>query len=97
MKQGGGLLTLLEKNICPRDIITADAIHNALTVDVALGGSTNSVLHLMAIAHEAGIDFPLTLVNEISSENSHSVQDTPGRTAPYRRPGPCRRHSCGNA
>jgi dihydroxy-acid dehydratase len=65
---GRQILTVLEKNICPRDIITGDAIHNALTVDVALGGSSNSVLHLMAIAHEAGIDFPLPLVNEISSK-----------------------------
>lgn len=50
----------------PRDIITKDAIYNALIVDVALGGSTNSVLHLMAIANEAGIEFPLSMVNEIS-------------------------------
>ncbi len=64
---GRRILALLEKNICPKDIFTVDAIHNALTVDVALGGSTNSVLHLMAIAHEAGIGFPLTKVNEIST------------------------------
>ena len=63
---GKRIMSLLENNVCPRDIITPDAINNALTVDMALGGSTNSVLHLMAIAHEAGIDFPLTLVNEIS-------------------------------
>ncbi len=65
---GRRILGILEKNICPKDIVTADAIHNAITVDVALGGSTNSVLHLMAIAHEAGIDFPLQLINEISSQ-----------------------------
>jgi dihydroxy-acid dehydratase len=63
---GARIIELLENNTCPRDIITEDAIHNALTVDVALGGSSNSVLHLMAIAHEAGFDFPLTLVNDIS-------------------------------
>jgi len=65
---GRRILTLLKNNICPRDIYTIDAIHNALTVDVALGGSTNSVLHLMAVAHEAGIDFQLPLVNEISKK-----------------------------
>jgi len=56
----------LAREAGPRDIISKDSIHNAFAVDMALGGSTNSVLHLMAIAHEAGIDFPLTMVNEIS-------------------------------
>ncbi|MDI6814676.1 MAG: dihydroxy-acid dehydratase, partial [Dehalococcoidales bacterium] len=49
-----------------RDIIDKDSIRNAFTVDMALGGSTNSILHLMAVAYEAGIDFPLSMVNEIS-------------------------------
>ena len=65
-KAGQQVMELLAKNICPRDIVTKEAIYNAFTVDMALGGSTNSVLHLMAIAHEAGIDFPLSAVNEIS-------------------------------
>ncbi|MFC1985098.1 dihydroxy-acid dehydratase [Chloroflexota bacterium] len=59
-------LKLLISNTRPRDIINRDSIHNAFTVDMALGGSTNSVLHLMAVAHEAGVDFPLTIINEIS-------------------------------
>jgi dihydroxy-acid dehydratase len=63
---GKKIMELLEKDIKPRDIFTKDAIYNALTVDVALGGSTNSVLHLMAVANEAGITFPLSLVNQIS-------------------------------
>lgn len=63
---GERVVQLLKENVCPKDIITRDSIYNALTVDVALGGSTNSVLHLMAIANEAEIDFPLSLVNEIS-------------------------------
>jgi len=63
---GQRVMELLANDIRPRDIITKDAIHNAFTVDMALGGSTNSVLHLMAIAHEAGIDFPLAMVNQIS-------------------------------
>ncbi len=63
---GQQIMRLLADNLCPRDIITEDAIYNALTVDMALGGSTNSVLHLMAVAHEAGIKIPLTVVNQIS-------------------------------
>jgi len=63
---GQQVMELLARDIRPRDIITRDSIHNAFTVDMALGGSTNSVLHLIAIAHEAGVDFPLALLNEIS-------------------------------
>ena len=63
---GEKIMALLARDIRPRDIITKNSIHNAFTVDMALGGSTNSVLHLMAIANEAGIEFPLLLVTEIS-------------------------------
>lgn len=63
---GEQVMELLAGNIRPRDIITRDSIHNAFTVDMALGGSTNSVLHFAAIAHESGIDFPLSMVHEIS-------------------------------
>ncbi len=63
---GRRVMQLLADNICPLDLITSDSIYNALIVDMALGASTNSVLHLMAIAHEAEISFPLTMVNEIS-------------------------------
>jgi dihydroxy-acid dehydratase len=63
---GRQVMQLLASDTRPRDLFTSDAFYNALTVDMALGASTNSVLHLMAIAHEAGIRFPLTLVNEIS-------------------------------
>jgi dihydroxy-acid dehydratase len=65
-KAGERIVALLKEDIKPKDIITKESIYNALTVDMALGGSTNSVLHLMAIANEAEIDFPLSLVNEIS-------------------------------
>ena len=54
---------VLEKNIRPRDIMTEDAILNALTVDMALGCSTNSMLHLPAIAHEIGMDFEIDFAN----------------------------------
>ncbi|MFC1985605.1 dihydroxy-acid dehydratase [Chloroflexota bacterium] len=63
---GQQVLKLLASNIRPRDIINKDSIHNAFTVDMALGGSTNSVLHIMAVAHEAGVEFPLPEVNKIS-------------------------------
>jgi dihydroxy-acid dehydratase len=70
-RAGEQVMELVAKNIRPRDIVTRAAIHNALSVDMALGGSTNSILHLMAIAHEAGVDFPLSLVNEISERTPH--------------------------
>ncbi len=63
---GMAVMELYKKNICPRDIITKDSIMNALTVDMALGCSTNSMLHIPAIAHEIGFDFDLTMANEIS-------------------------------
>ena len=65
-KAGEQILALLEADIRPRDIINNDSLYNALAVDMALGGSTNSVLHLTAIASEAGIDFSLPMVNEVS-------------------------------
>ncbi len=63
---GQQVMELLASNIRPQDIVNKDSIHNAFSVDMALGGSTNSVLHLMAVAREAGVDFPLPMVNEIS-------------------------------
>lgn len=65
---GMKIMELLEKNICPRDIMTEEAFRNALTVDMALGCSTNSMLHLPAIAHEAGVDLNLDIANEISAK-----------------------------
>lgn len=65
---GMKVMELLEKNIRPRDIMTKEAFENALTVDMALGCSTNSMLHLPAIAHEAGIDLNIDMANEISAK-----------------------------
>ena len=67
-KAGTKIMGLLVDNICPRDIINADSLENAFSVDMALGGSTNSVLHLIAIAHEAGVEFPLDRINYISEK-----------------------------
>ena len=63
---GMAVMEMYRKNICPRDIMTKEAVLNALTVDMALGCSTNSMLHLPAIAHEAGIEFNLRMINDIS-------------------------------
>ena len=63
---GMQIMKLLEQNIRPRDIMTEDAFMNALTVDMALGCSTNSMLHLPAIAHEAGVEIDVDIANEVS-------------------------------
>ncbi len=65
---GMQVMELLRKNICPRDIMTEKAFLNALTVDMALGCSTNSMLHLPAIAHEAGVDLNMEVANEMSAK-----------------------------
>ena len=65
---GMKVMELLEKNIRPRDIMTKEAIMNALTVDMALGCSTNSMLHLPAIAHEIGFDFEIGFANGVSDK-----------------------------
>tara|TARA_B100000315_G_scaffold106661_1_gene97845 strand:+ start:4384 stop:6084 length:1701 start_codon:yes stop_codon:yes gene_type:complete len=74
---GEQIMKLLASDIRPRDIVNQDSCHNAFTVDMALGGSTNSVLHLMAIAHEAGVDFPLERINEISELTAQLCQLRP--------------------
>ena len=66
-RAGMKIMELLEKDIKPRDIMTEEAFRNALTMDMALGCSTNSMLHLPAIAHECGIELNLDIANEISS------------------------------
>ena len=65
---GMAVMEMLKKDIRPRDIMTKEAILNALTVDMALGCSTNSMLHLPAIAHEIGFDFDIAFANEISEK-----------------------------
>lgn len=65
-RAGMQIMDLVRKNIRARDIMTKDAIYNALTADMALGCSTNSMLHLPAIANECGVEFSLDLANEIS-------------------------------
>jgi dihydroxy-acid dehydratase len=74
---GQRIVGVLAEDIRPRDIITGDSIYNAFVVDMAMGGSSNSVLHLTAIAHEAEIDFPLSLINDISDSVPHICKLSP--------------------
>ena len=74
---GMRVLELLKNDLRPRDIMTAQAFHNALTVDMALGCSTNTVLHLPAIAAEAGVEFDLHTVNKISSRTPNMCRLAP--------------------
>lgn len=78
---GMAVMELLKKNIRPRDIMTKEALMNALTVDMALGCSTNSMLHLPAIAHECGVELNLDIANEISAVTPNLCHLAPaGRT-----------------
>lgn len=81
-KQAGmQVMEMYKKNIRPRDIMTREAFENALTVDMALGCSTNSMLHLPAIAHECGIDINLDIANDISARTPNICHLAPaGRT-----------------
>ena len=74
---GRQVMSVLSQNLLPKDIITKESVYNAFAVDMALGGSTNSVLHLMAIAYEAGVDFRLSSVNEISQRIPHISKISP--------------------
>ncbi|MBO2943364.1 dihydroxy-acid dehydratase [Paenibacillus sp. F411] len=65
------LMNLIEMDLKPRDIVTREAIDNAFALDMAMGGSTNTVLHTLALAHEAGIDYPLERINEVANRVPH--------------------------
>ena len=71
------ILMLIEKNITPRQIVTVDAIDDAFALDMAMGGSTNTVLHTLAIAHEAGIEYPLQRINEVAARVPHLCKVSP--------------------
>lgn len=79
-RAGEILLDLVKNEVKPRDILTREAFENAMTVDVAIGGSSNTVLHLTAIAHEAGIEIPLPLFDEISRRTPYITKLSPGGT-----------------
>lgn len=78
---GMAVMDMVKKNIRPRDIMTEEALMNALTVDMALGCSTNSMLHLPAIAHECGVELNLDIANKISAKTPNLCHLAPaGRT-----------------
>lgn len=76
-KAGQQILKLIEKKIKPRDIVTSESMNNALALDMAMGGSTNTVLHLLAIAQEAKVDFNLSMINKMSDRVSHICKVSP--------------------
>jgi dihydroxy-acid dehydratase len=71
------ILELVEKNIKPRDIVTREAIDNALILDMAMGGSTNTVLHTLAIAREADVDYTMERINELSQKTPNICKVSP--------------------
>ncbi|ARA99492.1 MULTISPECIES: dihydroxy-acid dehydratase [Geobacillus] len=77
------LMYLIEHDIKPRDIVTEKAIDNAFALDMALGGSTNTVLHTLAIANEAGIDYSLERINEVASRVPHLAKLAPASDVHY--------------
>mgnify|MGYP003586160269 FL=1 len=76
-KAGAVIMELIAKDIKPRDIMTREAFENAMTVDMGIGGSSNTVLHLTAIAHEAGISLPAPLFDEISRRTPYITKLSP--------------------
>lgn len=77
---GSRIVDLVKKNITPGKILTKKAFENAIRIDMALGGSTNTVLHIPAIAHEAKVSLPLEIFDEISSKTPHISNMLPGGT-----------------
>jgi dihydroxy-acid dehydratase len=76
-ESGQQIMELVAKNIRAKDIVTRDAIYNAFVVLMAIGGSTNAILHLIALANEAGMDFPLSAINEISDRTPEICKLSP--------------------
>ncbi len=77
-ESGVRIVNLIKKNITPRKIMTRKAFENAIRVDLALGGSTNTVLHLLAIAHEANVDLPIEIFDDLSRKTPHISNMIPG-------------------
>ncbi|MGD8501778.1 MAG: dihydroxy-acid dehydratase [Phycisphaerales bacterium] len=75
---GEQIMKVLKNDIKARDIITKETLYNAFVVDMAIGGSTNAIIHLKAMAHEAGVDFPLSRLNEINQRVPNICKLSPG-------------------
>lgn len=82
-RTGMQIMELLKKNILPRQIVTKEAIENAITLDMAIGGSSNTVLHLTALAHAAGIDFDVNTFNDMAERVPHLVKIRPAANGAY--------------
>jgi len=76
-KAASQILTLLERDIKPRDIVIPEAIDDAFALDMAMGGSTNTVLHTLALANEAGVDYPLERINSVADKVPHICKVSP--------------------
>ena len=77
VRAAGQIMTLLERDIKPRDIVTIDAIDDAFALDMAMGGSTNTVLHTLALAQEAGVSYPLENINAVAERVPHICKVSP--------------------
>ncbi len=76
-KAASQIMTLIERDIKPRDIVTAQAIDDAFALDMAMGGSTNTVLHTLALANEANVDYPLERINSVADKVPHICKVSP--------------------
>jgi len=76
-RAGAQTMLLVERDSKPRDIVTAEAIDDAFALDMAMGGSTNTVLHTLALAHEADVDYPLSRVNSVAEKVPHICKVSP--------------------
>jgi len=76
-KSAKQLMNLINLDLKPRDIVTIETIDNAFALDMAMGGSTNTVLHTLALAHEAGFEYPMTRINEVASRVPHLAKIAP--------------------
>jgi dihydroxy-acid dehydratase len=76
-RAGGRIVELIRADLTPRKIVTQDALDDAFALDMAMGGSTNTVLHTLAIAQEAGIEYPLSRINEIANRVPHLCKVSP--------------------
>jgi len=71
------ILKLVAKNICPRDLVTQDAVDDAFALDMAMGGSTNTVLHALAFCNEIGLEYPLSRINQVADKIPHLTKISP--------------------
>ena len=77
LQAAGKILDLVESNLTPRQIVTAEAIDDAFALDMAMGGSTNTVLHTLALAHEADVDYDLDRINQVADKVPHLTKVSP--------------------